>query len=599
MNRQNQSSFLRTLAASLTAFGSAAVLLFPFSTIATHGRDTTLARSEKSRNAARRPDIAKLQASDSPEGSRVALIAGQSLNDYEAYRRGDRFYVRIPAADVPHAEDLRARAFTDVKVEQTADATFVIFHLWPGVTARVEQWGRKLEIVFTVSRPRFAGSTPVGPAGIRKNRRSTSIPTDSKRDLNAGTIRSKTTIPTSKVANSARRAANQVSEDHRTSTIVLPAAPRARASSETEPSSVKSSQTSQLAVSSLVPEPETRSPAAAATAPASRAEISSWDNLKRHARYWVRITQLNPVPVGVGVAILLLFLGFVFLQRRGTRRSLCVGSLTQSYLPEGLGKSRPAFETADFAQCAPAAETPQTESNSRGRAFGAPGTGQVIDKLVLDNAHRADVMDSRSPEDRKAIEASLINLITADIEPEDRRRARAALEEYGFVARHCATLLTGRDGWERASAARTLAQIGSQSSLPFLIEALHDDDSIVRNQAVASLASLKDPAAIGALLEAARTHPDVPASLLSETLSACSVDSLGPLDLPSAETALLWDAVDEDKADLFQELAAIEDDVLSGSLEQLDSADGKLEAVPDSLPPFTEAHERPYLTLVA
>jgi HEAT repeat protein len=209
-------------------------------------------------------------------------------------------------------------------------------------------------------------------------------------------------------------------------------------------------------------------------------------------------------------------------------------------------------------------------------------------------------MGSRSPEDRKTIEASLMNLITAaDFKPEDRRRARVALEEYGFVARHCATLLTGRDGWERASAARTLAQIGSQSSLPFLIEALHDDDSIVRNQAVASLASLKDPAAIGALLEAARMHPDVPASLLSETLSACSVDTLGPLDLPSTETALLSDVVEENKADTFQELAVHDDDVLSGWLEQLESADEKLDAVPDSLPPFTEAHERPYLTLVA
>jgi hypothetical protein len=599
MSKQNQSSFLRTLAASVTAFGSAAVLLFPFSTISTHGRATTPVRSANSRNAASRPHIAKLQASNSPEGSRVALTADQSLNDYEAFRRGDRFFLKIPPAAVSRADDLRVRAFTDVRVEHTADATFVIFHLWPGVTAHVQQWGHKLEIVFTVSRPRLANLTPVAPAGIRKHGRATSIRTDSKRDLNAGTIRSKTTIPAvSKVANSGSRAANRVSEDHRTSRIVLPAAPRAQASAKTESASVKSSHTSELAMSSVVPEREIRSRAAASTAPVSGSETSSSSNLKHSARYLVRVAQLNPVPVGVGVAILLLFLGLVFLQRRGTRRTFGVGSLTQSDLPGGLGKSRPAFVTADFAQCTRAAS--QTESNTRGRAIGVPGTGRLIDKLVLDNAHRADVLGSRSPEDRKAIEASLINLITAaDIKPEDRRRVRVALEEYGFVARHCATLLTGRDGWERASAARTLAQIGAHSSLPFLIEALHDDDSIVRNQAVASLASLKDPAAIGALVEAARTYPDVPASLFSETLSACSVDSLGPLDLPSAETVLLSDIVEEDKADTFQELAAKDDDVLSGWLEQLNSADEKLEAFPDSLPPFTEAHERPYLTLVA
>src|SRR5207244_12748368 len=122
-----------------------------------------------------------------------------------------------------------------------------------------------------------------------------------------------------------------------------------------------------------------------------------------------------------------------------------------------------------------------------------------------------------------------------------RMRALQALEEYGFVARQSAALLLGRDAWERSSAARTLGQMGSQTSLPFLIEALHDADPVVRNQAVTSLGALKMPAAIGALLDIARRHSDIPAGLLSETLSACSVESLGYLDSPSAEPVLLGD----------------------------------------------------------
>src|SRR5207253_11280397 len=129
----------------------------------------------------------------------------------------------------------------------------------------------------------------------------------------------------------------------------------------------------------------------------------------------------------------------------------------------------------------------------------------------------------------------------SDASEEGRRRARRALEEYGFVARQSAMLLLGRDAWERSSAARSLGQIGSQSSLSFLIEALHDADSVVRNQAIASLGALKMPAAIGALLDIARRHPDIPASLLSETLSACSVESLGYLDSPSSEPAMIGD----------------------------------------------------------
>src|SRR5260370_28830590 len=151
-----------------------------------------------------------------------------------------------------------------------------------------------------------------------------------------------------------------------------------------------------------------------------------------------------------------------------------------------------------------------------------------------------EVMASRVADDRRAIEAALVKALDShDISEDGRCRARQALEEYGFVARQSAMMLMGRDAWERSSAARSLGQIGSQSSLTFLIEALHDSDSVVRNQAVSSLGALKMPAAIGALLDIARRHPDIPASLLSETLSACSVQSLGYLDAPSPEPTIL------------------------------------------------------------
>src|ERR1700716_3917820 len=96
------------------------------------------------------PHVATLHSSDSSEGSRVALSSDQSLNDYEAYRRGDRFYIKIPAADVPRAEALRGRGFADVKVQRSGDSTVISFRLQPGATARVEQRSNRLEVVFTV-----------------------------------------------------------------------------------------------------------------------------------------------------------------------------------------------------------------------------------------------------------------------------------------------------------------------------------------------------------------------------------------------------------------------------------------------------------------
>src|SRR5260370_14646589 len=191
------------------------------------------------------------------------------------------------------------------------------------------------------------------------------------------------------------------------------------------------------------------------------------------------------------------------------------------------------------------------------------------------------VMAWRAPEDGRALESSLAKALTApDTNEEGRRRSRQALEEYGFVARQSALMLLGRDAWERPSAARTLGQIGSQSSLTFLIEALHDGDSVVRNQAISSLGALKMPAAIGALLDIARRHPDIPASLLSETLSACSVESLSYLDSSSTETALLGDGApgveipELEPFVAFEDLPAGDEDVeLTKVLGQLETVD--------------------------
>jgi HEAT repeat protein len=172
--------------------------------------------------------------------------------------------------------------------------------------------------------------------------------------------------------------------------------------------------------------------------------------------------------------------------------------------------------------------------------FGAYRVDQEVGKLVLGQAHRLDVLSSRAPDDRRALETSLIKAMNSAESGEDgRRRARQALEEYGFVARQCASLLLSHNAYDRASAARALAEIGSQSSLPFLLEALYDTELIVRTEAVACLGTLKMPSAIGALLDMARRHPEMPAALLSNALSACSVECFDIFDSSTPERPLL------------------------------------------------------------
>lgn len=191
---------------------------------------------------------------------------------------------------------------------------------------------------------------------------------------------------------------------------------------------------------------------------------------------------------------------------------------------------------------APAKRQPVTRVSVAGPAslYGAYRIDQEVGKLTLGQPHRIDVLASRASDDRRAIETSLIKAVNStSLDEKAQCRAREALEEYGFVARQCASLLLAPDAYERSSAARSLGEIKSASALPFLLEGLYDSESIVRNQAVMSIGELKLPSAIGALLDIARTHPDVPNSLLSRTLSACSVEGLDFFDAIVPESSLL------------------------------------------------------------
>src|SRR5947208_11730151 len=181
LSKMNQTP--RSLANSPSVLRFAFVLLLTAAIVSAQSRIIKPSQPNTNANSGKRQHIATVRSSDSTEGSRVAITSDESLSDYEAYRRGDRFYVKLPAADVPRAEAMRGRGFADVRVQRGADSTVISFRLQPGTTAHVEQRSNKLDVVFSASgmaRVPAAGSNAGSREAARTNPASNSAKTPAR-----------------------------------------------------------------------------------------------------------------------------------------------------------------------------------------------------------------------------------------------------------------------------------------------------------------------------------------------------------------------------------------------------------------------------------
>ena len=94
--------------------------------------------------------VTSVRLGEGNEGSRVTIVSDSTLTDYEAYRRDDRFYVKIPAGNFDSGvPSLRGEGFEDVQVQKDADGSVISFRLQPGTAARVDQRSNRLDVVFS------------------------------------------------------------------------------------------------------------------------------------------------------------------------------------------------------------------------------------------------------------------------------------------------------------------------------------------------------------------------------------------------------------------------------------------------------------------
>ena len=132
------------------------------------GRQTTPAPNAAAPQQPERPkNIIVGRGSDTARGSRMTITSDEALNDYSAYRSGDRFYVELPNANAATAARAAGKGFSDMQVQRRGKSVVLSYRVQPGAKPRVEQRFNRLEVVFEVPEgeaARTAAQTPQQPA---------------------------------------------------------------------------------------------------------------------------------------------------------------------------------------------------------------------------------------------------------------------------------------------------------------------------------------------------------------------------------------------------------------------------------------------------
>lgn len=553
------------------------VLMLGAAFIAAQSRIIRPSTQSNSNGQVKRPHVATLRASDSPDGSRVALSSDQSLNNYEAYRRGDRFYVRIPAADMPRAEATRGRGFADVKTQRSGDSTVVSFRLQPGATAHVEQRSNRLEVVFTVP-----GASGTSNAGRETTRPRSNIESETSRKPSANKPSSANTssalksppTPANRNANLSSSRGTVPSNTNSASKVGVTTASTNAGSNPAAPPTPSPKATP---VAKVSPTPVQKSPFAGTSLPANQStpapqtqpRPSFLTQMKERMNYWILLAQLNPIPVAIGAGVLLLLVGLFVSQRRrarSTRRSRPsraesrktkpVSEPAPSVPPSTESKSdlipSTSFPVAAVAAEAAMATASSKEASARDEAAKpqAPAASMPMDDARRERVARVSeevknvmaggeyneaVIGSDDRETRQLVGAELLAALVGRSLPR-RERARAAFMKHGYFDDATHDLRIAESSNERAAAARRLSFVHDREATPHLIGALDDPAPDVRRAAVEALMDLRDPAAIGPLNSLMQTENDskVPRTLIKHAIDACATSTVAEDAAPAA-----------------------------------------------------------------
>ena len=466
--------------------------------------------------------ILSLRVNDEPEGSRVTVESTLALGDYEAYRRGDRFHVKIPASEFATSQpQLRGKGFEDVQVQKDGDGVVISFKLQPGASARVDQQFNRLQIVFAT----VAGSAASAASKSRGLR--SGLPRGAE---NSRRVSSQKAGDNNSQQNRARRVPDvsvALPPDSSNSSTYSPQANTANSSST-------SGATAQSSGSSS-PATTTESPP---LSPAVKSTGSSFG--QRLSRGWL----LALIPLLLLLAAVLLIAAKLWRHRstfptvrrwKGEEvgpieRTTVEPAIVESSLPilqETVLCNTPGQHIEVIAETKPALPLTSPQSATQEKlvkstvaesishlsevkevieepAFSdAPQferTEYEIKKLLAGQEYDAHLIDASDSATRQLVAVSLLAALVRRTS-EQHEPARKAFVDHGYFDETTRDLRTADSPAERAAAAHKLGIVGDTLGTAYLIAGLYDTAPEVRRAAVESLGQLGDPAAISPLNE--------------------------------------------------------------------------------------------------
>jgi hypothetical protein len=331
--------------------------------------------------------ITAIQLGGAAEGSRVTVVSDKPLIDYEAFRRGDRFYVRIPTADMnAAAPHFRADGFEDVQVQKVGESQIVSFKLQPGATARVDQRGNRLDVVFSAAN-KIPLLNSANPSGDRARDAAGPMPSDSA----ASRVRTVSGREGSLGSGDARQA-YPTANSNRAVTAGASASPSLSPSSVLTPGNATSYQplstTTPIAQPSSIP----------ANSSSGSTSFLNWKNRLAAARHWMSANRLATL---LGALILLSLVVYLVIFMR--RRQETAVKNKQAKTPKVQPRYSPGNELKEISEAETEAQRPRPDSGAA-KPFSRPAPAVALTRPTIVSPTAGNDEQIREEEEREVFE---------------------------------------------------------------------------------------------------------------------------------------------------------------------------------------------------